>query len=293
MLKNLSSIALILSCSVYSAEQSVSEYTGKIANLYIGKTSTVKVGVVPQEDNLLNCELNDDNKWPLYFEQGQSYSKEWFDVLNLVRRTQETIRIGYIENTEDSCAIEYLALLKSDGTGSNGESVGDSISRHGQYGNIALIYTNNLTDSSFSASNHKGADVAAAAFDGYMWQDQIEEDLGSIVNRGIWVVEKDKENDEQEYWLQVEFERIVDVTGFRIMVNGKSAQLGRGPRGITILTSINGDDFVESGSYKLSKSIDQRANLNTKTELKYFRVRVDSNYGDSHIEIDELEVYSN
>lgn len=293
MLKKLSSIALMLSCSVYAAEQTVNEYTGKVSNLYIGKSEAIKVGIVHQEDNPINCEVNDNKEWPLYFERGQAYSKEWFDILNLVRRTQETIRIGYVANTQNSCAIEYLALLKGDGTDPNDGSVGDSLSRNGRYGNVALIYTNNLTESNFSASDHTGGDIAASAFDGYLWQDQIEEDLGSIVNRGIWVVEKDPKNDDAEYWLQVKFNSVVDVTGFRIMVNGRSTELGRSPRSITILTSLDGENFVESGSFKLSKSVDQRANLDERTELKYFRIRVNSNYGNSHIEIDEVEVYSN
>ncbi len=298
MLKRLSSIALIMSSTIFATEQTVSEYTGRVANLYIGKSETVKVGIVREEGNDLECELENNYEWPLYFEQGNLYSTEWFDILNSVRRTQEVIRIGYIPNTDSRCAIEYLALLKGDGKDLDDDTVGDNLSRHGQYGNIALLYTNNLTESNYSASDFTGGDIAASAFDGFLWEEQIDETLGSLVNRGIWVVkkqtaeEKEESDTEAEYWLQVEFENVINVTGFRIMVNGKSVDLGRSPRNITVMSSIDGDDFTANSSYTLSKSVDQRANLDSSIELKYFRIRVDTNYGDSHIEIDELEVYS-
>lgn len=292
MLKKLSSLALVISCSLSASESSVSEYKGKIADIYSGKTDTIKVGVVQEEGNELSCLPTDDDEWPLYFERGHSYSEEWFELLNLVRRTQETLRIGYTSSTDTRCAIEYLALLKGDGNASTEDPVGDGLTRTGQYGNIALIYTNNLKESNYTASDHRGADVPEAAFDGHTWEEQITEDVGSLINRGIWLVEKDTENRNLEYWLQVEFEQEVDITGFRVLVNAKSVELGRSPRDITVLTSTDGEDFVEQGAYNLSRSIDQRANLPNKITAKYFRVRVDRNFGDTYIEIDELEVYS-
>jgi hypothetical protein len=293
MFKVILSLAIITSSIVSAAEQSVSEYTGKISNIYVGKAETIKVGVVREEENEFNCGLNDEYAWPLKFQQGQLYSKEWFDILNLVRRTQETIRIGYTfpTNADSPCDIEYLALLKGDGNDPDA-AAGDALSRHGRYGNIALIFTNNLDESNYSASDHTGGDIAAAAFDGHLWDEQIDEDLGSLINRGIWVVEKDSEINDDGHWLQIEFENVINVTGFRIMVNEKSVEAGRSPRSITILSSIDGEKFVEYGGYNLSKSIVTSAILQSSLELKYFRVRVDSNYGNAFIEIDELEIYS-
>ena len=155
MIKKLSTLALLISCSLYASDQSVNEYTGKISNIFSGKTDTIKVGIVREEGNDLECDLQDNYQWPLTFERGNSYSEQWFDVLNLVRRTQETIRIGYTPSTDSSCAIEYLALLKGDGRSSGDDPVGDSLSRNGKYGNIALIFTNNLTESSYSASDYR------------------------------------------------------------------------------------------------------------------------------------------
>jgi len=292
MIKKLSSLALLISCSLYASDQSVNEYTGKISDIFSSKTDTIKVGIVREEGNDLECDLQDNYQWPLTFERGNSYSEQWFDVLNLVRRTQETIRIGYTPSSDSSCAIEYLALLKGDGRSSGDDPIGDSLSRNGKYGNIALIFTNNLTESSYSASDYRGQDTPAAAFDGHTWQEQIEDDLGSVINRGIWLVEKDKKDKDTKYWLQVKFEEAVDVTGFRVLVNARSVELGRSPRSIKIFASDDGEDFIEQGSYSLSKSVDQRANLPDKVELKYFRIEIESNYGDAYIEIDELEIYS-
>jgi hypothetical protein len=292
MFKKSSSLALLISCSLYASDQSVSEYIGKVSNIYTGKTNTIKVGIIREEGNDLACELEENYQWPLTFERGNSYSEEWFELLNLVRRTQETIRIGYVPSTTSSCEIEYLALMKGDGDGSSVDPAGDGLSRSGQYGNIALIYTNNLTETSYSASDHRGEDRAAAAFDGYIWEEQIADDLGSPMNRNIWLVEKDADSENIEYWLQVAFDREIDISGFRILVNDKSVELGRSPREITVLTSIDGEEFTEQGAYNLSKSVDQRANMPVKITAKYFRIRVDRNYGDNYIEIDELEVYA-
>ncbi|MFT5757205.1 MAG: hypothetical protein ACI9LM_001934 [Alteromonadaceae bacterium] len=293
MLKKLSSLALVISCSLFASEDVYNEYKGKVAGIITTKSNQILIGIVKKEDENINCLMNTavDVPTPFSFERDQPHSKEWFDIFNLVRRTQETIRIGYIESS-NICSIEYLNLMQGDGSTTNIDNVGTSLTRKGEYGNIALIYTNNLTESSYTASDHRGEDTPAGAFDGYIWQKQIEEDTGSLINRGIWLVKKDKEDKEIKYWLQVEFEQAINVSGFRVMINEKAADLGRGPRSITILASTDGENFVEQGAFSLSKSVDQRANLPDKVELKYFRIQVNSNFGDAFIEIDELEIYS-
>lgn len=96
-----------------------------------------------------------------------------------------------------------------------------------------------------------------------------------------------------QYWIQVKFDSLVEVSGFRMLINNRSSELGRGARSITIEVSSDGENFTEHESFTLSKTIDQRANFSEKVELKYFRVKVNSNYGDEYIEIDEIEIYSN
>lgn len=271
----------------------VAEYKGKVTDILIGKSQVIKVGVAVDEANPLLCQKAESEPWLLSFERGQDYSTEWLDMLNLVRRTQETVRIGYVENSSSICSIEYLALLKGDGSADDDGQVGDSLERTGQYGNVAQIYTNGLTESNYHASNYYSGDVPAAGFDGHLFNEQIFDGEGNQISRGIWLVKKDLDNKETEYWLQVEFEEPINVSGFRVMINAKSAELGRGPRHVTVLTSLNGDDFEEAGQYSLSQSIDQRANLPSKIEAKVFRLKINSNHGDKYIEVDELEVYAN
>ncbi len=270
----------------------VAEFKGKVTDILVGKSETIKVGLLVPENEPITCTNAEDSDWLMTFERGHSYSDDWFDVLNLVRRTQETIRIGYVENSSEECAIEYLALLKGDGNTIDDDKVGDSLERRGTFGTISQIYTNNLTESNYSASGYYSADVAAAAFDGHIFGEQIVEEEGELISRGIWLIQKEKVVPVDGYWLQVEFDEPVSVSGFRVLINTKSAELGRGPKGVTILTSIDGETFDEQGKYSLSKTIDQRADLPEKVEAKVFRIKVTSNYGDKYIEIDELEVFS-
>ena len=270
----------------------VAEFKGKVTDILVGKSETIKVGLLVPENKPITCTNNEDSDWLMTFERGHSYSDDWFDVLNLVRRTQETIRIGYVENSSEECTIEYLALLKGDGNADDDDKVGDSLERRGTFGSISQIYTNNLTESNYSASGYYSADVAAAAFDGHIFGAQIVEEEGTLIGRGIWLIKKEKTVPTDGYWLQVEFDRPVSVSGFRVLINTKAAELGRGPKGITILTSADGQSFEEQGKYSLSKTIDQRADLPEKVEAKIFRIKVTSNYGDNYIEIDELEVFS-
>lgn len=291
MLKVLSTIALMSSLSLYAVADPVEEYIGRVSDIYIGKTEDIKIGIIEEIGKELDCAKYDDTQWPLYFGNNESYTDQWFEILNLVRRTQEPIRIGYTPSADSSCAIEYLALLRGDGD-DNIDPVGDSLTRSGMYGNIALVYTNNLTMDNFTASTHDRSDIAPSAFDGYTFDGQIDERLGSQINRGIWVAYKDPKKRSAEYWLQVKFEDLVTVSGFRVMVNEKSVSLGRSPRVVTVEYSVDGEYFFEQGTYPMAKMDDQVVGMSGKVELQYFRLKVDHNYGDSYIEIDELEIYA-
>jgi hypothetical protein len=78
-----------------------------------------------------------------------------------------------------------------------------------------------------------------------------------------------------------------------VVLNQKAVELGRGPKKVIIQTSDDGSHFVNQETLFLNKAADQRINLSAKHELKYFRVLIESHWGDSYIEIDELELYSN
>lgn len=164
---------LISSISLNTFSTEISEFTGKISNIYIGKSDTIKIGVTEDEQTLIDCNNYDNEQWLMHFDGSKPYATKWFETLNLVRRTQETIRIGYTPNEQSTCDIEYLALLQGDGNSSGIDPIGDNLTRSGYYGNIALIYTNNLTESNFTSSTHDRNDSAPSAFDGHTWTEQV------------------------------------------------------------------------------------------------------------------------
>ena len=288
-------LSLLVTLPFISIADEAKEYTGPVTNLFIGKSEQIKIGVLEDENEPVECYASENASWQFHFEANQHYSDRWFEILNLVRRTQEPIRIGYQANDESSCAIEYLALFS--GNGNNNDNVDvptDGLERNGSYGNIALLGSNGLSESSYSASDYYNNDEAHSAFDGYTFDSEVADGVGSPTNRNIWLVKKDtsKSNDTQ-YWLQVEFNEPVKVSGFRVILNSKSVSLGRGPKEIIAQASIDGSNFVDHQSVRFNKAPDQRANFSSKIELTHFRVLVKSNWGDAFIEIDELEVFAN
>ncbi|WDD98569.1 discoidin domain-containing protein [Thalassomonas actiniarum] len=293
----MTSLALLVSLSVTAAETSIEEYIGKIANIYIGKSETVQVGIVAEEDKYLECQ---EGNWPLSFQLGQVYSDSWLDLVSTVNRTQETVRIGYTPDSESSCDIEYLALVQGDGiSGVDPDDGSASLLRTGDYGNIALIGTNGLTESSYSVSDFYNNDVGAAAFDGFTYKEQINDEEGvEKLGRGFWMVKKELNTDhdpdfvEPEYWLQVDFDGLVKITGFRVVLNDQSRQLGRGPEKVVLQVSSDGETFVDHESYLLSQVSDQIATLNTAVTARIVRLKVVTNHGDTYIEVDEFELFS-
>jgi len=284
-------LAIAMPLSTLSMASSIEEYSGRVTNIFIGKTDTIKIGITTNEESSINCDTENYAEWPLYFESNHSYSDRWFELLNTARRSQDPIRIGYTPTTEGACPIEYLALIQ--GNGDDIDTPDDGLSRLGKYGNIALNYTNGLTDANYDASDYYRSDVPQAAFDGYTYNGQISEGLGSPVARKFWLVKKDTSpNNDTQYWLEVAFEQAVTVTGFRVMINKQSMDLGRGVKNVTVQISNDGYDFEDIESYVFPRSQDQRAQLTESKELTHFRLLIESNYGDQYIEIDELELYS-
>lgn len=288
-ISKVSSLALLLSFSLHAAENSVEEYVGKVSNIYVGKSDVVKIGVVEEEDKYLECA---SGNWPLFFQQGNNYSDSWLDLLILANRGQSTIRIGYQPDSESNCAIEYLALVQGDGISAVDDNGSSSLLRTGEYGNIALIGTNGLTQDSYSASENYGNDIAAAAFDGHTYSEQVNDDAEESIARGLWLAKKDPDNRDKPFWLQVDFGGLVNISGYRTLVNEQSTDLGRGPKKILVQISTDGEEFIDHETHQLSKAPEQLANLTEKVLAQYVRIVVQSNHGDSFIEIDELEIFA-
>jgi len=276
-----------------SVAQDTEEFSGQVTDIFVGKSELIKIGVAETEDAPLNCYSDETAAWQLHFNADMTYSSNWFDILNLVRTTREPITIGYTPNSDSSCAIEYLALMKAKDYG-YGEVPIDGLTRTGSFGNIALNGTNGLHNNSYSANTHYRENEAYSAFDGFSYTKQLSTGVGEKTNHSIWLVKKDiKEYPDDRYWLQVELNEFVNVSGFRVVVSEKGTELGRGPKTIIIQSSDDGDIFVSQETFRLSKLPDQRINLTEKVEFKYFRILIESNWGDTFIEIDELEIYAN
>jgi len=292
LLKKSVGLALLLTLPLCAQEGDIEEYIGQVTNIHMSKSNEVKVGIKLSEDETIEC-FGDD--LPLYFETGYGYSESWLDFLLLVNRTRDTVRIGYSPNINSNCEIEYLAIMEKDGIlgDDDNTSSGDpSLTRTGDYGNIALINTNGLNSINYSASHSYGSDNAASAFDGHILNEQINNHSEVPVQRGIWLMKKDVDNKDDEYWLQVEFNQQVEISSFRIVLNKQSLGLKRLPKEVTIQISDDGIDFVDHDAFKLNNMPDQRALLTSKASLRYFRLLINTNYGDKFIEIDELELFA-
>lgn len=158
----------------------------------------------------------------------------------------------------------------------------------GQYGNIALIGTNNLAIQNYSASSTYHSDSPAGAFDGFTFTDTINSDAVQKVNRGTWVSNAGHNTNQ---WLQVDFNRDLNVTGFRVVINSAAQRFGRLPKEVTVQTSNDGITFDNIESFVLENTTDQVITLNSIINTKYFRLFITNNYGDQYIQIDELELF--
>lgn len=270
------------------AQADTLEYRGKITDLAVGKSGIVRLGVEQSDEQRLQCK---ESEWPFTFSLNQPYADKWLDLLMLARNTHQTLRIGYLPTIDQSCELDYVAVRAEDGFGL-GTGIGEEGGRlieTGALGNVALIDTNGLTAASYKASGHYAGDVAAAAFDGHTWSEQINGDAGEKINRGLWLVRKEAG---VTPYLQVDFGQKVKVAGLRVILNEKATELGRGPQEITLQASLDGESFADHEYFRLTKSPDQTGSLSSAIELKVLRLLIHSNFGDANfVEIDELEIY--
>ncbi|MCO7188924.1 MULTISPECIES: fibrinogen-like YCDxxxxGGGW domain-containing protein [unclassified Pseudoalteromonas] len=156
----------------------------------------------------------------------------------------------------------------------------------GQHGNIALIGTNGLTESSYTASQSYGLDSAAGAFDGYNSSSKINLDAGAKIKRGIWL-----STYAQDHWLQVAFERQAYITSFRVFLYSGASDPGMGVKNVTLQVSQDNINYVDHESFSLAKSLDQLVTLTEPAIGKYIRLKITSTQGHSYRAIGELEYY--
>ncbi len=150
--------------------------------------------------------------------------------------------------------------------------------------NIALIGTNNLTASNYSASLTYSYDSPEAAFDGYVFGGtKVNEYADTMLNRGTWISYID-----YQPWLQVDFEKLAIVTGFSIIMS--STYQARSPKDVIIQTSTDGFYFTNHETLSLTKGGGQ-FELTTPLITKHIRLKAVTGHSTNLVQIDELEYF--
>ena len=166
----------------------------------------------------------------------------------------------------------------------------NTLDTSGQYKNIALIGTNHLSIQNYSASSSYHLDSPAGAFDGHTYTSLLNSDATQKINRGEWLSIAGLNTNQ---WLQVDFGQTATASSFRVALNTAALNLGRLPKEITVQTSNDGITFHDEQSFTLDNVGDQFVTLTSDVSTRYLRLLLSNNYGDSFVQISELEIYQN
>ncbi|QTL37525.1 discoidin domain-containing protein [Pseudoalteromonas viridis] len=156
----------------------------------------------------------------------------------------------------------------------------------GEFGNIALLGTNGLTEASYSVKVKHRLHAPAAGFDGYNKGTLINSDSPGKVTQGMWVYTLPVEN-----WLQVAFNQTAYITSFRVVQYKAASDPGMGPKDVILQVSYDNQTFTDHEAFTLEKSLDQTIQLSKPAVGKYIRLKVNSTQGHDYIVIGELEYY--
>jgi len=200
------------------------------------------------------------------------------DSLKLMYKKESSV-IGQAYSIPSESIISFELIKET--------TVTPKLETSGQYGNIALVGKNGLSALNYTASSTYSADSAAGAFDGYNYYGLINGDTSGKVNRGIWLSSSGLNTNQ---WLQVNFNKVVNVSGFRVVINSTVSPWGRLPKEVIVQTSNDGVNFTNHELFTLQNVLDQVMTLTSPTQTQYFRLFIKNNYGDQFIQIDELEV---
>ncbi|NCP63526.1 MAG: discoidin domain-containing protein [Paraglaciecola sp.] len=218
----------------------------------------------------------------------EGMGETWVGMLQEARVMGQAITVEYDESDCQVVAVS-LPLLFEDG-GSTGSG---PLEETGTQGNVALVGTNGLTASSFTANAYYLNDTPAGAFDGYAYQQKINDDAAYRVSRGIWLAKtRNPEGEAVQNWLQADFGKAVRLARLRITVNAKSVTLGRSPREVVLYVSNDGTNYTVAASTGLTRAESSDWAFPRTVTARYFKLLVSNNYGDTdYVEIDELEFF--
>ena len=290
MKKALLTLSLVAS---FSAQSEPLEYESIVNKMQLDAQGNVRFSVLlREEDDEILC---DDNGYHFGFVLDNNVMDKWYDTLILARSANNLLNFHYQQLSGSDCELSAIVLpqLYERGTDPGGDPTTGLLLETGNYGNVALIDTNGLSTSSFSASKFYGQDAPQAAFDGYIYSEKSNADAGDKIGRGIWLVKKEYTNGVfNTPWIQIDFGKEVPILGTRIFVNEKSVELGRNPRNVTILTSNDGEEFTTLEKFVLPAAEITSTAFSVTATARYFRMSIETNNGDAtFVEIDEWEFY--
>lgn len=239
-----------------------------------------------EEEDDLAC-LGEDQK--LSFNLSTPAGQNWLETIVLSRSTGSMLVFDYDEHSCELLSLSMPALFLPQDAPSR---VGD-LDTTGPRNTIALLGTNGLTEASVTANDHYRDDVPAAVFDGFSFNEQINEDSEEKLNRGIWMVEnRDADNRLRELWLEIDFGRDTKINGYGVFINSRASDFGRGPRNVDLYQAGPNDDWVLLSSDRLNQQVFNQVTLPGNVTNSRFRLVIRSNFGDDvFTEIDELEFY--
>lgn len=283
-------LVLAAAMSTFHAQGETESYKSIANTMVLNSNGIVQIRVLLREDDDEVVCATDSHDFS--FDVNSVVGEKWYDSLMLSRNTNSLVEFKY-DNQDCTLLSLKLPQMYSNGNDVGEEPIDGKLNTSGEHGNIAMIGTNGLTESSYYASNFYRQDVVTAAFDGHIFREKVNQDAGQPIGRGIWMVEKvDSDGNAVSPWLEIDFGKQVDVAGMRLLINQSSLELGRSPRNITLLTSEDGSDYEEFETYVLSALSTVNVPFSSALSARYIRLQVDSNYGDSKfVEIDEWELY--
>jgi len=153
--------------------------------------------------------------------------------------------------------------------------------------NLAMSGTNGLTPSSFTASSTYSSDSPAGAFDGYTEREKIIEGDTSKINRGIWLSNFINTNQ----WISIDFNNNINVTSIKILSRATVPSYNRLAKNIITQKSTDGVVFTDVKSFLAENIAIQSFELDQAINTRYLRVFFVDNYGDTFIQVEEIEVY--
>jgi len=153
--------------------------------------------------------------------------------------------------------------------------------------NLARIGTNGLIESNYSASTTFWQDTVVGAFDGYMLEQKIVQEDVSKFGLGRWLSYAENENQ----WVSVDFNQSIDVTSVKFLSQSINIGYNNLPKNIIIQQSEDGVSFTDAQSFVADNIGTQSFMLDEAINTRYLRIFFIDNYGNTYIQVDEIEVY--